>query len=121
MGEASEQATMMQVLNALREEMRVMRQDLGERMTRVEQRPPPLQPVRNVDRFLNPKTEDMECPSMTTRRLAPGTSRLMKTRDSSTVQYQTREQGCNQMTMAKKKRRKGLHLNPELHAGKTGT
>ncbi|CAF2158281.1 unnamed protein product, partial [Brassica napus] len=54
MGEASEQATMMQVLNALREEMRVMRQDLGERMTRVEQRPPPLQPVRNVDRFLNP-------------------------------------------------------------------
>ncbi|CAF2343289.1 unnamed protein product, partial [Brassica napus] len=31
-----------------------MRQDLGERMTRVEQRPPPLQPVRNVDRFLNP-------------------------------------------------------------------
>ncbi|CAN6989875.1 unnamed protein product [Brassica rapa subsp. trilocularis] len=35
MGEASEQATMMQVLNALREEMRVMRQDLGERMTRV--------------------------------------------------------------------------------------
>ncbi|KAG5383742.1 hypothetical protein IGI04_035212, partial [Brassica rapa subsp. trilocularis] len=54
MGESSEQATMMQVLNALREEMRVMRQDLGERMTRVEQRPPPLQPVRNVDRFLNP-------------------------------------------------------------------
>ncbi|CAF2224241.1 unnamed protein product, partial [Brassica napus] len=54
MGEASEQATMMQVLNALREEMRVMRQDLGERMTRVEQRPPPLQPVRNIDRFLNP-------------------------------------------------------------------
>ena len=58
---------------------------------------------------------------MTTRRLAPGTSRLMKTRGSSTVQYQTREQGCNQMTMVKKKRRKGLHLNPELHAGKTGT
>ncbi|CAF2086438.1 unnamed protein product [Brassica napus] len=54
MGEASEQATMMQVLNALREEMRVMRQDLGERITRVEQRPPPLQPVRNLDRFLNP-------------------------------------------------------------------
>ncbi|KAG5411050.1 hypothetical protein IGI04_007369, partial [Brassica rapa subsp. trilocularis] len=48
----------------------------------------------------------MECPSMTTRRLAPGTSRLMKTRGSSTVQYQTREQGCNQMTMVKKKRRK---------------
>ncbi|CAG7870338.1 unnamed protein product, partial [Brassica rapa] len=121
MGEASEQATMMQVLNALREEMRVMRQDLGERMTRVEQRPPPLQPVRNVDRFLNPNNRRYGVPVHDNPETSTRTSRLMKTRDSSTVQYQTREQGCHQMTMVKKKRRKGLHLNPELHAGKTGT
>ncbi|CAN7028248.1 unnamed protein product [Brassica oleracea var. botrytis] len=57
MGESSEQTTMMQVLHALREEMRVMRQDLGDRMIRVEQRPP-LQAVRNVDRILNPNLDN---------------------------------------------------------------
>ncbi|KAF3532030.1 hypothetical protein DY000_02039591 [Brassica cretica] len=44
-------------LHALREEMRVMRQDLGDKMTRVEQRPP-LQAVRNVDRILNPNLDN---------------------------------------------------------------
>lgn len=53
MGEATKQATMMQILNALREDMRFMRQDLGDRLTRVEQRPP-LQADRNIDRILNP-------------------------------------------------------------------
>nr|VDD24411.1 unnamed protein product [Brassica oleracea] len=53
MGEATKQATMMQILNALREDMRVMRQDLGDRLTRVEQRPP-LQADRNIDLILNP-------------------------------------------------------------------
>ncbi|CAN6917132.1 unnamed protein product [Brassica oleracea] len=37
--------------------MRVMRQDLGDKMTRVEQRPP-LQAVRNVDRILNPNLDN---------------------------------------------------------------
>ncbi|KAF3600784.1 hypothetical protein F2Q69_00035024 [Brassica cretica] len=44
-------------LHALREEMRVVRQDLGDKMTRVEQRPP-LQAVRNVDRILNPNLDN---------------------------------------------------------------
>ncbi|KAF2561068.1 hypothetical protein F2Q70_00017114 [Brassica cretica] len=44
---------MMQILNALREDMRVMRQDLGDRLTRVEPRPP-LQADWNIDLILNP-------------------------------------------------------------------
>ncbi|CAF2086287.1 unnamed protein product, partial [Brassica napus] len=54
----------------------------------------------------------MECPSMTTRRLAPGTSRLMKTRDSSTVQYQTREQGLQPDDYGEEEEEEGFAPQP---------
>nr|VDC66914.1 unnamed protein product [Brassica rapa] len=62
----------------------------------------------------------MECPSHDN----PETSTRNQQTDEDTGQQHgpipnQREQGCHQMTMVKKKRRKGLHLNPELHAGKT--
>ncbi|XP_056855406.1 uncharacterized protein LOC130504833 [Raphanus sativus] len=52
MGEASELATMMQAFNAMREEMKEMRQDLGDRLTRVEQRPT-AQATQTAERFPN--------------------------------------------------------------------
>lgn len=44
--EQETQAALMQVIRDLQEEMKNMRQDLGERMTRIEQRPPLRPPIR---------------------------------------------------------------------------
>ncbi|XP_056849846.1 uncharacterized protein LOC130499619 [Raphanus sativus] len=52
MGEPSELATMMLALNAMRDEMRELRQDLGDRLTRVEQRPM-AQATQANERFPN--------------------------------------------------------------------
>lgn len=58
---------MMHILSDLIEDMRVMHQDLGDRLTRVEQIPP-LQAVRNVDRILNPNQNNLNPTSLNNMR-----------------------------------------------------